>query len=331
MKKIAITTGDPAGIGPEVVKKCFSQYHLQDEVAYIIYGDNFLPPGFSFIRHNQTSSTLKVRERYIMIIDNPGQIDSSGQLYAVIVKAQGVTPGKPDSNSNRISYDILKRVVADIKKHRIDALVTAPLSKTAIREFEPDFIGHTEFLAREFNSERFVMNFISYEIDVALLTTHTALKQVTEQIREELIIPKIRLIYEFAHKRRGNPKVALLGLNPHCGEDAAFGDEENILRNAINKLREEGIVIDGPFPADSFFRYRLKNYHQIIACYHDQGLIPFKLIAGERGVNVTLGLPFLRTSVDHGTAYDIAGKFVASPYSMLSALKLADDIIKEGV
>ncbi len=330
MKKIAITTGDPAGIGPEVVKKCFSQYYLQDNVAYIIYGDDFLPPGFSFIRHNKAPGSRQAGKKEIMIIDNPGQIDGSCQLYAVMFKAQDVTPGKPNRNSGKISYDILKRVVADIKKYDIDALVTSPVSKTAIREFEPDFIGHTEFLAREFGYERFVMNFVSHEIDIALLTTHTALKKVTEQIREELIIPKMRLIYEFALRRRNNPKIALLGLNPHCGEDAAFGEEENILQNALDKLREEGILIDGPFPADSFFRYRLRDYHQVIACYHDQGLIPFKLIAGERGVNVTIGLPFLRTSVDHGTAYDIAGKFIASPYSMLSALKLADDYIVKG-
>ena len=171
------------------------------------------------------------------------------------------------------------------------------------------------------------MNFVSSKVDIALLTTHTPLAKVSDSIREDIIVPKLRMVFEFARKRYPDGKVALLGLNPHCGEDGVFGCEESFLHNALRVLKKENISIDGPFPADSFFRYKAREYRQVIACYHDQGLIPFKMIAGEEGVNVTLGLPFFRASVDHGTAYDIAGKGIASPKSLISALDLTAQIL----
>ncbi len=327
MKTIAITTGDPAGVGPEIVRKSIRYYPLHPEINYIIYGDGFLPPGFNFIRSDRELDGSHHDRSKIRIIDNPGQISDRCQLYTIIIPSTGVQPGKPDKNAGRSAYQILQRVVKDIKEYEMEALVTSPVSKKSIREYDPEFIGHTEFLAREFSTSNFVMNFISEKFDVALLTTHTSLQTVTNQIKQELIIPKMRLIYHFAQKRYQNARVALLGLNPHCGEEGVFGTEEIVLKNAINQLRKEGITIDGPFPADSFFRYKIHDYRQVIACYHDQGLIPFKMSAGEEGVNVTLGLPFFRASVDHGTGYDIAGKGIASQKSLNSALDLTGKII----
>ncbi|MBW6516205.1 MAG: 4-hydroxythreonine-4-phosphate dehydrogenase PdxA [Candidatus Cloacimonetes bacterium] len=328
MKIIAVTTGDPAGIGPEVVKKCFRQYQIKKSDAYIIYGDSFLPAGFTYIRSfKDLDGTARDRTK-IMLIDNPGQVTEKHHLYAILIPASGVTLSKPDQKSGKSSYQILQRVVADIKKYKIDALVTGPVAKKSIQEFDPEFIGHTEFLAREFDCRNFVMNFVSSKFDVALLTTHVAIKDISGHIKEELIVPKMRLVYNFAQQRYPKEKVALLGLNPHCGEEGLFGQEEEVLHKAVNDLAKEGIIIDGPYPADSFFKYKLREYRQIIACYHDQGLIPFKMITGEEGVNVTLGLPFFRASVDHGTAYDIAGKGIASPKSLISALDLTNQILE---
>ncbi len=296
-------------------------------MALVIYGEKCLPPGFSYIRSEAALTGTEQDRKKIMIIDNPSKVTGNCQLYAVIISAADIQKGKPNDNSDRVSYQILERAVRDIKDYQMDALITSPVSKAAIRKSDPSFIGHTEYLAAKFNTAVFVMNFVSSDLDVALLTTHTSLKKVSDQIKEELIIPKMRMIYQFTRQRYKEGKVALLALNPHCGEDGAFGREEEILNSALEKLAKEGIIIDGPYPADSFFRYKLPEYRQIIACYHDQGLIPFKMLAKGSGVNVTLGLPFFRASVDHGTAYDIAGKGIASPKSMNSALTLTLQII----
>lgn len=356
-KIVGITTGDPAGIGPEVVARSLALFPFKKDIAYVFYGDNYLPEGYRFITSLKSLKGDDSDKRKIMLIENPSQVNSLHNLYAVRIPCKVKKPGKPDEDTGKATFAILQKVVSDIKEYRLDGLVTSPVSKTAIRVFDPDFIGHTEYLAREFNCQTIVMTFASEKLDVALLTTHTALKDVTKQIREELILPKLRLIYDFACRRESSfryrtaakkkqngqivsnrdsetgderqcsLKIALLGMNPHCGEEGAFGSEEVVLESVLAELRKEEIFIDGPFPADSFFKYKLSQYHLIVSCYHDQGLIPFKLIAGEQGVNVTLGLPFFRASVDHGTAYDIAGKGIASPKSLISAITLTERMI----
>jgi len=240
--------------------------------------------------------------------------------------------GKPSFLSGRIAYETIKKAGEDACASKIDAIVTCPVSKHYIQLSYPDFIGHTEFFAKQAHTGTVVMSFFSDNLHIALLTTHIALKDVPQHLNITSIVRKTQLFYRALQKYLliDSPTVALLGVNPHCGEEGAFGDEEKeILQPAIGKLRRLGINnVDGPFPADTFFATKYKDYSGIVAVYHDQGLIPFKLLSFGKGVNVTLGLPYIRTSVDHGTAFDIAGKGIASPQSLVCALDLAIKMLK---
>ena len=312
MKAIAITTGDQAGIGPEVVSKGLNNYQLDKHIAYIVYG-------------TLLTEFLNVPVRHIKEVS---EITEGGLIYHIQIEDEDVLPGIPSIRSGEIAYQILQRVISDIKLFRIPAILTGPVSKINLQHIDSRFIGHTELFAHEFNVDNYIMSFHSPVIDIALLTTHTPLCEVNKQLTLDLVVDKLRLIAKYAHRKNPKGRIALLGLNPHCGEDGLFGNEERIFEQAIEILRMENIAIEGPFPADSFFKYRAKKYKQVIAAYHDQGLIPFKMLAGETGVNVTLGLPFIRTSVDHGTAFDIAGKGIASEVSFVNALELTEKLLK---
>jgi 4-phospho-D-threonate 3-dehydrogenase / 4-phospho-D-erythronate 3-dehydrogenase len=327
MKTIAITTGDPAGIGPEVVGKGLQFYPLHDNVAYIIYGHIDLPAGFRIIDDEKELDGSYRDRNKIIRIQNPSEAKKPGQIYLKEIKDDSVVKGQSDDKAGEIAYQILTQCVSDVKAYGIDAVLTGPVSKQAIQSFDSDFMGHTEFFAREFSCDEFVMNFVSPKLNIALLTTHCSLDDVRNHIDYDYIIPKLRLIHKFAVSINPEAKIALLGVNPHCGEGGLFGEDEKVLNKSLYQLRKEGIIIDGPFPADSFFRYYVDKYDQVISTFHDQGLIPLKLLAGETGVNTTLGLPFLRTSVDHGTAFDIAGKGIASETSFDNSLLVTEKLL----
>jgi 4-hydroxythreonine-4-phosphate dehydrogenase len=312
MRIIAITSGDPAGIGPEITLKGLKDHPLTPDIAYVVYGE---------LAKIETPD-------WVIEIPDISLAQEGGRVYLIPIRSLEIVKGESTKKSGEVAYKILCRVVQDIKKHNISALLTGPVSKRTIQDFDSQFIGHTEFLAKEFNVKNFVMNFVSPSLSVALLTTHLPLREVSSQLNLTMLVEKLRLIANFSKKRSPDVKIALLGLNPHCGEGGLFGNEEEIFKQAIKELRHDNIVIEGPFAADSFFRYNVKDYFQVISAYHDQGLIPFKMLAGEKGVNVTLGLPFIRTSVDHGTAFDKAGKGIASEKSFVSALDLTEEMLK---
>ena len=229
--------------------------------------------------------------------------------------------GVPSKSSGEYSLRILQQVIAD--QSEIDAVVTAPISKEAIQLTEPEFIGHTEYFAQ--GSNDFVMSFFGPYFNLALLTTHLPLSAVESTISKEFFQEKIRIIYHETNKILPKPKFAMLAVNPHAGEKGAFGTIDEEIKTWLTELEEtEGIIIDGGFPADTFFAYHAQKYQMIISAYHDQGLVPFKMLSKGQGVNTTLGLPFIRTSVDHGTGYDIAGKNLADAGSMESALDFAE-------
>ncbi|MCK4339099.1 MAG: 4-hydroxythreonine-4-phosphate dehydrogenase PdxA [Candidatus Cloacimonetes bacterium] len=314
MKKIGITIGDPTGIGPEITLKVINSYTVRNTI--IVYG--------SFPIGSKIDNLIKISD-----IREIKKFPESNLFWIPTFQDYGFKPGKPSKQSGLSAYNAIIRAGDDALKKNIDAIVTGPLSKHFVQLTYPEFIGHTEFFAKQSLTEHFVMSFFSEKINVALLTTHLALKDVSKNLEKNKIINQIRLINnslkKFFHIKK--PELALLGLNPHSGEDGSFGNEEQkIFIPIIKHLNEENVYIDGPFPADTFFAGNFQKYDIIISAYHDQGLIPFKMLSFHKGVNVTLGLPYIRTSVDHGTAFDIAGKNIASEKSMSEALKFAEMI-----
>ena len=314
MAIIGITIGDPTGIGPEIIKKALSADALNHKL--VIYGA--LPDPIIFDN--------------IQIISNSKEIKQadSNVLWYPVMKDEKFIPANPSKASGLAAYSAIKKAGEDALNGYIDAVVTAPISKHHIQLSHPDFIGHTEFFAHQAKCSEVVMSFFSNKLNVGLLTTHYALSDVASHLNIEMVVSKIHIInnalIKFFHI--ANPKLALLGLNPHAGEEGAFGSEElQILMPAMEMLQDQGVGISGPYPADTFFACDYSSYDMIIAPYHDQGLIPFKMLSFETGVNVTLGLPYIRTSVDHGTAFAIAGKNKASERSLLSAIALAEKML----
>ncbi len=326
LKIIAISTGDPAGVGPEISVKALRFFTRNPDIAYVIYGEIDKVKGLEIVEYNTEKEDSFRDNNKVVRISSAEEITTGGTLYLIEISDESIVKGEPSSSSGYITHSILKRVVADIKKYHFDALLTCPVSKKYVAEFAPEFIGHTEFLAKEFGVNDFVMNFTGLDISIALMTTHCSLNDVSSQLTKDFLLPKIRTVHQFC-KKMNFDKIALLSLNPHCGEDGLFGNEEYLLQNIISELKNEDIVIDGPFPSDSFFKYNAKDYKQVIALYHDQGLIPFKMLSQDSGVNMTLGLPFIRTSVDHGTAYSLAGKNLASHSSFTSALSVTEKML----
>jgi 4-hydroxythreonine-4-phosphate dehydrogenase len=278
---VAITAGDPAGIGPEIARKAAEDQRVLAVCEPKIYGP---PAGARF---------------------------QSGVLSAA---------------AGRSAYEAICDAVRDASAGRIDAIATAPVNKLAFSRAGLPWKGHTDLLAHLTGASRAAMMFWSEPLKVVLATVHVPLAEVprllTRDLLREIVDLTARELPPFGIVR---PRLALAGLNPHAGENGLLGTEdEAVLRPAVSDARQGGIDIDGPFPGDTIFgRAARGEFDVVVACYHDQGLIPVKLLAFGRSVNVTLGLPIVRTSVDHGTAFDIAGKGIADPSSMIEAVLLA--------
>lgn len=279
--RIAITAGDPAGIGPEIARKAADDARVREICEPVIYGP---PPGSRF---------------------------DAGVLSA---------------EAGRAAYDTIGAAVKDAMHGRVAAIATAPVNKLAFSRAGLPWKGHTDLLAHLTGTPRVAMMFWSEPLKVVLATIHVPLAAVPALLTRELLGGIIDLTArELPRFGIAHPRIALAGLNPHAGEEGLLGSEEvQVLRPAVEEARARGIGIDGPFPGDTIFgRAARGEFDTVVACYHDQGLIPVKLLAFGRAVNVTLGLPIVRTSVDHGTAFDIAGKGVADPSSMVEAVLLA--------
>jgi len=323
--RIGITIGDLNGIGPEVIIKTMADHRLLSMVTPIIYG------------------STRVLSYYRKMMDleefNYSQVKTPGQFFPKSINVVNcwedvieIQPGQPSKTTARAALQALQKSVEDYKAGFLDGIVTAPIDKNTIHGEGFPFHGHTEYLTQVFNATESLMLMVSKDLRVGLVTEHVPLKGVSALISPERVELKIRLL-EMSLKKDFNipkPKIAVLGLNPHAGDDGLLGEEEKgVIRPVVNDLKNKGKLVFGPFPADGFFAsgQHLK-YDATLAMYHDQGLLPFKYIAFEDGVNFTAGLPAVRTSPDHGTAYGIAGKNQADENSMRQAIYLAADIIK---
>jgi 4-hydroxythreonine-4-phosphate dehydrogenase len=328
MKKpriIALTMGDPGGIGPEIVVKALQKEKPSKRLAYLLIGSR---PAFKTLCQ-RTGLWLPFKTVQSVL---PGSLHG-GNIYFLDI-GTGLSDGgafkvgKLCRENGRLALAAIEKAAVLAKQGIVDAIVTAPVNKTAIRLLDKKFIGHTEFLAAKAQARRFAMMFVSPRLNVTLATIHVPLKKVSGLLTTKSILEKILLTDDML--KRGlaikKPKIAICALNPHGGE---FGDEEaKVIEPAVHAARRKGINALGPFPADLLFHAAYHGkYDALIGMYHDQALAPFKLVAFHDGVNVTLGLPYTRTSPDHGTAFDIAYQGKADPSSMLAALRLAEKAV----
>lgn len=265
------------------------------------------------------------------------QVEQASQKLTNVITCwpdqnQEIQPGHVTAEAGQAAFACLQRAVEDLREGKLDALVTAPINKHNIQSENFKFPGHTEYLAEAFGVPDNLMFMVSDILRVGVVTGHVPLGRVRQNITRERILQKLSLMSQSLIQDFGidRPRIAVLGLNPHAGEEGLLGNEEQeIVKPLLQQLQEKGQLVYGPFPADGFFGTRsYKNFDAVLAMYHDQGLIPFKSIAFDEGVNFTGGMPVVRTSPDHGTAYDIAGKGVADETSMLQAIYTACDVAR---
>lgn len=326
--KLGISVGDTNGIGPEVIIKTLSDQRILNYCTPVIYASAAIL--------DKVRKALKADYFQYQLVESasvlaPNKINLINCLEAELA----YEPGTPTPASGKASLDSLLAACKDLKAGLLDGLVTAPINKDNIQADDFRFPGHTEFLTSFFDAAASLMLLVSENLRVATLTGHIPVKDVSGKLSEQLLIRKITILIESLRKDFNilKPRVAVLGLNPHAGEMGLLGSEETeIIRPAILQLKERGHLVFGPYPADGFFgMQQYKKVDAVLSMYHDQGLIPFKTLAMESGVNYTAGLPIVRTSPDHGTAYDIAGRYIADETSFREALFLACDIIKKRV
>jgi 4-hydroxythreonine-4-phosphate dehydrogenase len=323
MLTCGITMGDPAGIGPEVVIKALQDKSIQRLANFLIIGNSFVM--------QKTAQTCRMRLMFNKIESNGQYLQrrTFHQKNRIIWlcdrgKMAKLVFGKSVKDYGLLALDCIEVALELLKLGRIDVLVTAPVNKRTISQSGTIFKGHTEYLAKSVKIKKFAMMLIGGPFKITLVTRHIALKDVTQVLTKEKVYEAIYLT-AFALKKYfgvNNVRIGVCGLNPHCG-DRLGPEETQVIRPAI--LRAKRIVtVEGPLSADAIFYSALQGkFDAIVAMYHDQGMIPLKTYAFHQGINVTLGLPFIRTSPDHGTAYDIAGKNRAHPGSMREAIKLA--------
>ena len=321
--KVGFTTGDMNGVGPEILLRSLENNELLSFCIPVIYGSvrslshTSHHLGFD-ISFNKINSADKSEEGKINVVDNfknPPEI-SFGALNKEVGHA---------------AFESIKKGVKDLKEGKIDVLVTPPINKEAIHSDDFPFMGHTDYIDSEINSSSTMM-MVSNDLRIALLTEHIPVAKVTDSITPELVENKVNALNETLMRdfQIERPKIAILSIDPHVGDGGVIAEnDKKLIVPAIKKVQDSGVLVYGPFSADSFFgSAEYKKYDLIIAAYHDQGLIPFKTLSFGMGVNYTSGLDKIRTSPDHGTAYSIAGKGVASTESFLCSIYLAIDIYK---
>ncbi len=315
MEKVAITMGEPGGIGPEVALKAAAA--TRKICIPVLVGDAEV---FKAVQR------LLGIDDFLRVVKKPAEVAPDVIQVIDTGRAGDFKMGRPTADGASASVSAIKSAVRLAKEGKVRAIVTAPISKEALKLAGYGWTGHTEMLAELTGTEDYTMMLIGGELRVILVTIHTSLKDVPSQITESAVIRTLKLAGRAASMLGiENPRIAVAGLNPHAGEAGMFGHEENdIIAPAIEKARGEGIMASGPYPPDTvYFRAARGEFDIVVSMYHDQGLIPLKLLAFESGVNVTVGLPIIRTSPDHGTAYEIAGKGQANPSSMIEAVRLA--------
>lgn len=321
--KVGISIGDLNGIGSEIILKTFEDVRMLDFCTPVIFAS---AKTISFLKKKYNSEiTFQGVEDASQVID--------GKINVVNVWKENVSInfGEEDIKVGEYAFKSLEAATTALKEGQIDVLVTAPINKHTIQSDNFKFPGHTDYLAKELNGES-LMFMITEELKVGLLTDHVAVKDVAATITPKLIEKKIDIITKTLKQdfRISHPKIAVLGINPHSGDSGVIGKEdEEVMKPTLDKLRNEGKLVFGPYSADSFFGSgNYKNFDAVVAAYHDQGLIPFKTLSFGNGVNFTAGLQKVRTSPDHGTAYEIAGKNQANHQSFKEAVFKAIEIFR---
>jgi 4-hydroxythreonine-4-phosphate dehydrogenase len=313
--KVGISIGDLNGIGGEVALKTFEDPRMLDFCTPVIFASN---KTITFLKNQ-----FDLRLKFHGIPDASKAIEGKVNVVNVWKDSLEIEFGKPTLEAGKYAIRSLKAAVEALKNGSVDILVTAPINKKTIQSEEFKFPGHTDYLARELGGES-LMFMVTDTLKVGLVTDHVPVKDAPSMITEKRIVEKIRamedsLVRDFAVSK---PKIAVLGINPHSGDEGVIGrEDEEVLKPALRKLVENGHLVFGPYAADTFFASdNYMNFDGVLACYHDQGLIPFKTLSFGKGVNFTAGLSRVRTSPDHGTAYDIAGKGEANPDSFKEAV-----------
>ena len=321
--KVGISIGDYNGIGPEIIMKSLKDKSITDFFTPIIFGSGKL---FTYQKN-----IFKLQHNFNYVTEVSQALDDKINMVNLWKDNVNVELGIPTEESTRMAIESLEAATNSLMNGEIDVLVTAPINKEEMLKYGFQHAGHTGYLEEKFGKKG-LMFLVSDDLKVAVSTHHIPIASVAENISKESIKKQIKLlnqclIEDFCIER---PKIAVLGLNPHSGDGGAIGKEEiEIIEPAIRELFDNGILAFGPYPADSYFQpSKYKNFDAVLAMYHDQGLAPFKTLAYEEGVNYTAGLPFIRTSPDHGVAYDIAGKNIADEQSFTEAIFMAIKIFK---
>ncbi len=324
--RIGITLGDFNGIGPEVVIKALADNRVLNIITPVIYGSAKV---ISFYKKH-----LNIEEFNYTQVRNKGQFAAKSiNIVNCWEDTLEITPGKASAQAGKAAFVALKQACEELKEGVIDALVTAPIDKHSIHSEEFPFKGHTEYLTQFFGATESLMFMVSDILKVGLVTEHIPISDVATAVTKERIEAKLKIMEQSLRRDFGinKPRIAVLGLNPHAGDSGLIGKEdEQVIKPVIGDHKNKGKLVYGPFPSDGFFASgsHLK-YDAILAMYHDQGLVPFKSIAFEEGINFTAGLPVVRTSPDHGTAYGIAGKNLANENSLREAIYRAADIFNK--
>ena len=330
---IGITMGDPAGVGPELCLEAAVDPRVLSVCQPVVFGngellekvrtvcertaslESFTPPE----NYDQTGGDFRAK-----LVDSPSDVKVVSLPSDTVDQVQ---PGTVDANTGRLSYLCVREAIEATKHRAVDAVVTCPIHKEAWHAAGVDYPGHTELLAEMTQTDNFCMMMTSPTVSCSLVTSHVGYQDVLSLMTTERIVEVIQLTYQSLKLKLGRePKLLALGLNPHAGENGLFGnqEEQTIIQPAVDAARKMGITIEGPVPPDTaFVPAKLKQFDGHICMFHDQGLIPFKALAFDTGVNVTLGLPIVRTSVDHGTALDIAWQNQADVSSLIAAIELA--------
>ena len=321
--RIGISVGDLNGVGSELILKTFSDPRMFEFCTPVVFASN---RSFQYLKKH---FNLPVATQQVDNLDKLS--DKKLNVFNLWKDSFNFEFGKETPEAGKLAIESLKEATSALKAKKIDALLTAPINKANIQAEDFSFPGHTDFLAQELEGNP-LMFMVSDELKIGLLTDHVAVKEVAEVITPKLIKEKIMTIHESLKKdfRVRKPKIAVLGINPHSGDNGVIGKEDDeVLRPTLAQLNESGILVYGPYAADGFFGSQSYNkFDAVIASYHDQGLIPFKTLTFGQGVNYTAGLSEVRTSPDHGTAYDIAGQGKANINSFKEALFTAIKIVK---
>lgn len=323
---IGISCGDLNGIGIEIIIKAFSDSRILELCTPVVFAST---KAINFYRKSIPEINANYQNAKYLNNLSPKQLN----VYTCWEEEVAITPGQLTNDGGKYAVKSLVAAVHALKEKQIDGLVTAPIHKKNIQSADFSFTGHTPFLKQSFGGNDVLMLLYAGNFRVGLVTEHVTVNDITKHITKENIIRKINILYASLQKDFGidKPRIAVLGLNPHAGDEGLIGkEEEEIIKPAIKEVKTKDMMVFGPYSADAFFaRRQYEKFDAVLAMYHDQGLIPFKSLAMSEGVNYTAGLPAVRTSPDHGTAFDIAGKNKADESSFLAAVFSCIDIIRQ--